>query len=161
MQSTEQTCPCGSGDSFAECCGLYLDGRQVPLTAEALMRSRYTAYTRRDDTYLLNTWHPDTCPTDPHPSRDDGNLWTGLDILRTEAGREGDKEGIVEFLAHCKTNGTATQLHETSRFTHDGERWFYVDGVGQQPVRREAPKVGRNNPCPCGSGKKFKKCCGP
>lgn len=154
-------CPCGNEKPFEQCCGPYLSGEKLPPTAEALMRSRYSAYTRFDDDYLLNTWYPDTRPSDPHPSKDDGSIWTGLDILRTEAGLEGDKEGVVEFIASFDMQGTPASLHETSQFSHDGERWFYVDGHGQQPVRRDAPKVGRNDPCPCGSGKKYKKCCGP
>ncbi|NOX75624.1 MAG: hypothetical protein GXP17_03205 [Gammaproteobacteria bacterium] len=154
-------CPCGSDKNFEQCCGLYLSGKQFPPTAEALMRSRYTAYTRFDDIYLLDSWLPEHRPEDPSPSRDDGSTWTGLEILRTEAGQVGDTEGVVEFVAHCDVKGTPAQLHEVSRFSHDGKRWYYVDGDGQQPIRRDSPKTGRNEPCPCGSGKKFKKCCGP
>lgn len=153
-------CPCGNENPFEQCCGPYLSGEKIPPSAEALMRSRYSAYTRFDDDYLLNTWHPDTRPSNPHPSKDDGSTWTGLDILRTEAGQAGDTEGVVEFVAHFDMNGTRSSLHETSQFSHDGKRWFYVDGHGQRPIRRDAPKVGRNDPCPCGSGKKYKKCCG-
>jgi len=157
----DSLCPCGSEKNFDACCGPYLSGAAIPPTAEALMRSRYTAYTRLNDKYLLATWHPDTRPSNPNPSDEgDGNVWTGLDILRTEAGQAGDTTGVVEFIAHCTFNGAPSQLHEISDFTHDGERWFYVDGRGQQPIRRESPKVGRNEPCPCGSGKKYKKCCG-
>lgn len=157
----DSLCPCGSEKNFDVCCGPYLSGAAIPPTAEALMRSRYTAYTRLDDKYLLATWHPDTRPSNPNPSDEgDGNVWTGLNILRTEAGQAGDTTGVVEFIAHCTFNGAPSQLHETSDFIHDGERWFYVDGRGQQPIRRESPKVGRNEPCPCGSGKKYKKCCG-
>jgi SEC-C motif-containing protein len=157
----DSLCPCGSEKNFDVCCGPYLAGAAIPPTAEALMRSRYTAYARLDDKYLLATWHPDTRPSNPNPSDEgDGNVWTGLNILRTEAGQPGDTTGVVEFIAHCEFNDAPSQLHEISDFTHDGERWFYVDGRGQQPIRRESPKVGRNEPCPCGSGKKFKKCCG-
>ena len=157
----ENLCPCGSNNNYVDCCGPYLSGETLPATAELLMRSRYTAYTRLDDKYLLATWHPDTLPSTPTPSDDgDGSIWTGLDILRTEAGQDGDTTGVVEFIAHCETNGVPSQLHEISDFKHDGKRWLYVDGSGLQPIRRDAPKVGRNDPCPCGSGKKFKKCCG-
>lgn len=159
--SQEQNCPCGSGAPFAECCGPYLDGSRLPATAEALMRSRYAAYTRMDDDYLLSTWLPETRPDDEHPSDDgDGSVWTGLEVLRTEAGGENDEQGIVEFVARCDINGTPAQLHETSTFQRVDGRWFYVDGEGQTPIRRNQPKVGRNEPCPCGSGKKYKKCCG-
>lgn len=156
-----ELCPCGSNKNFDSCCGPYLSGVALPPTAESLMRSRYTAYTRQEDDYLLATWHADTRPASPTPSDDgDGGIWTGLEVLRTEAGQPGDKTGVVEFIARYEINGIPSQLHEISEFSHDGKRWFYVDGSGQQPIRRETPKVGRNEPCPCGSGKKFKKCCG-
>jgi len=159
--SQEILCPCGSRETFADCCEPCLSGDKIPLTAEALMRSRYTAYTRLDDDYLLATWHPDTRPDTRHPSDDgDNTVWTGLSVLRTEAGLAGDKTGVVEFIASCNVGKKPSQLHEISEFMHDGERWFYVDGLDQQPVRRESPKVGRNDPCPCDSGKKYKKCCG-
>jgi SEC-C motif-containing protein len=159
--SEEQACPCGSGQPFGQCCGPYLDGSALPPTAEALMRSRYTAYTRQDDRYLLATWHPETRPDDATPSDDgDGSVWTGLEVLRTEAGGVDDEAGVVEFVAFCDINGTPAQLHETSTFQRQDGRWWYVDGEGQTPLRRDQPKVGRNEPCPCGSGKKYKKCCG-
>lgn len=142
-----------------ECCGLYISGEKHAPTAEALMRSRYTAYTRQDDNYLLNTWHPDTRPSEK-PSEDKNTVWTGLEVIRTEEGKENDSQGIVEFIANCTVKGTTSHLHEISRFVYEGDRWYYLDGQGQQPVRRDTPKVGRNDPCPCGSGKKFKKCCG-
>ena len=119
---------------------------------DTVLDTRVAAYTRMDDSYLLATWHPDTRPKRKHPSDDgDNTVWTGLSILRT---------GVVEFIASCDIGKKPSQLHEISEFTHDGERWFYVDGYDQQPVRRETPKIGRNDPCPCGSGKKYKKCCG-
>ena len=157
----EALCPCGSQENFSDCCEPYLAGEKLPATAEALMRSRYTAYTRLNDAYLLATWHPNTRPKTKHPSDDgDDTTWTGLSVLRTEQGMPGDKTGVVEFIASCDVGGKPSQLHEISEFQHDGERWFYVNGYDQEPFRREAPKVGRNEPCPCGSGKKYKKCCG-
>lgn len=158
-QTTQKGCPCGTDKPFEQCCEPYLKGKEFPATAETLMRSRYTAYTRQDDKYLLESWHPDTRPSDK-PSDDDDTTWTKLDILRTDAGMEGDDRGVVEFIAHCEVKGTASHLHEVSQFSHDGERWYYLDGKGKQPIRRDNPKIGRNDPCPCGSGKKFKKCCG-
>jgi SEC-C motif-containing protein len=156
----DTACPCGSGKTFDQCCGPFISGEQLPPTAEALMRSRYTAYTLQNDDYLLHTWKAESRPTDQSPSDDDGTIWTGLEILRTEAGGANDAEGVVEFVAKCKSNGVPAQLHEISQFAREDGRWVYVDGSGQQPVRREHGKVGRNDPCICGSGKKFKKCCG-
>jgi len=113
--SEQDLCPCGSNQPLAQCCGPYLAGEQLPATAEALMRSRYTAYTLQDDNYLLETWHPNTRPDDPHPSNDgDGSVWTGLNIVRTEQGQAGDSEGVVEFVARCDIKGTPAQLHEIS-----------------------------------------------
>lgn len=123
------------------------------------MRSRYTAYALNDNTYLLDTWHPDTRPK-YNPGDNNETIWTGLEIIRTEAGQEKDNNGTVEFIAYCKTSGAPSHLHEISEFVRENNRWFYVDGKGQQPVRRGTPKTGRNDPCPCGSGKKYKKCCG-
>ncbi len=158
---TEQApCPCGSNKGFESCCGAYLSGAQAAPTVEALMRSRYTAYVKGDDAYLLSSWDPQTRPDDPHPSADDDTVWTGLRILRTEAGGEADEEGVVEFIAGCDINGTPGQLHEISHFRRVDGRWLYVDGDTRQPIRRSQAKVGRNDSCPCGSGKKFKKCCG-
>jgi len=153
-------CPCESGNAYPVCCQPFLRGQKDPPTAEALMRSRYTAYVRDDQDYLSRTWD-----TDAQGAADEnvsGNLveWRGLEILRTEAGTAIDKVGIVEFVARFSIDGKQGQLHEISRFARDQGRWVYVDGApaGGSPVRSR--KVGRNSPCPCGSGKKYKRCCG-
>jgi len=158
-ETINNLCPCGSQNIYAKCCGLYIDGIDNAPTAEALMRSRYTAYTLQDNNYLLKTWHPDSRP-DYNPGEDDATTWTGLEVIRTERGMETDDDGIVEFIAYCKTKGTPSHLHEISNFIHENNQWYYVEGKGQEPVRRTTPKLGRNDPCSCGSGKKFKKCCG-
>lgn len=85
--------------------------------------------------------------------------WTGLEILHTEAGELGDENGTVEFLAHYRTPAITSSLHEKSSFVREDGQWFYEEDetLTSQPLRSE--KVGRNQPCPCGSGKKYKKCC--
>ncbi|MEW6165699.1 MAG: YchJ family metal-binding protein [Pseudomonadota bacterium] len=115
-------CPCGSGRGFADCCGPYLAGTAAP-TAEALMRSRYTAYVRMDEAYLLATWHAGTRPArlDLEPTR-----WIGLTVRRHEM-QDAD-HAVVEFVARYKVGGRAHLLHETSRFVRADGRWFYVDG---------------------------------
>ncbi len=155
-------CPCGSGKTLDACCGPYLSGAAPAPTAEALMRSRYSAFATKNIDYLEQTLRPDT--------RDDFNReqvtewagnseWIGLDVRSTKEGGEGDTQGVVEFVARFKVEGKDYFHHETSTFTKQDGRWFYVDGImGTRP--RVAPKVGRNEPCPCGSGKKHKKCCG-
>ena len=118
-------CPCG-GASLAGCCAPYLEGCAAPPTAEALMRSRYTAYALGDGDYLLATWHPSTRPA---PLAFDGAVkWLGLDVVRTEAGGADDASGVVEFVARYKVQGRAQRLHEASRFVKEEGRWFYLDG---------------------------------
>ena len=88
--------------------------------------------------------------------------WHGLEIISTEKGGPKDKEGIVEFRALYTANGEFCNHHEVSKFVRQGKEWKFADGelVGETPTVREEPKIGRNDPCPCGSGKKYKKCCG-
>ena len=158
-------CPCGSKMNFEDCCGPYLMGDKDPPTAEALMRSRYTAYAMGSIDYLYKTscskvqkeFDADGCKKWSESAE-----WTGMDVLRTEAGGENDEEGIVEFIANYKLKDKPVQHHETSQFARVNGKWRFIDGeiAKQEPIRREAPKVGRNDPCPCGSGKKYKKCCG-
>ncbi|GAB6042316.1 YchJ family protein [Endothiovibrio diazotrophicus] len=153
-----QGCPCGSGKGFAECCGPYLAGEAVAATAETLMRSRFTAYAREAFDYLKESWHPATRP--PELRAGDGAKveWTTLEVVDTAAGGEGDEIGEVEFIAHYLLDGKPSRIRERSQFVRQDGRWYYVDG--REPPQRNAPKVGRNEPCPCGSGKKYKKCCG-
>jgi SEC-C motif domain protein len=165
VPTDQTTCPCTSGLPFAHCCEPFLAGSAVPETAEKTMRSRYTAYARANIPYLMETLHPE--------NRDEGDEeaarrwaersdWTGLDIVATEGGGAGDSEGRVEFVARFRDRkGETHSHHEVSRFLKVDGRWLFRDGHGpeQAPVRNASPKVGRNDPCPCGSGKKYKKCC--
>lgn len=116
-------CPCGSGRPLAACCGRYLDGHAAPPDAEALMRSRYTAYVLAREPYLLATWHASTRPTrlDLTPTR-----WIGLTVSRHE--QQDADHATVEFVARYKIGGRAHRLHETSRFVREEGRWYYVDG---------------------------------
>ena len=145
-------CPCGSGQALEACCGPRLQGG-VAVTAEALMRSRYSAYVLKNSGYLSDTWHPSTRPDDLDVSADEVE-WLRLQIMATEKGGNSDESGMVEFVAHFHGG----QLHERSRFIKEGGRWYYVDGELLPPLKEEKP--GRNAPCPCGSGKKYKRCCG-
>jgi len=130
-------CPCG-GPSLATCCGPYIDGAAIPQSAEALMRSRYTAYGLRNEPYLLATWHPSTRPTEPVMSDEEKLQWLGLEVksaLRLRQRKADDADlttDTVEFVARFKTNGRAQRLHEISNFVREpaegGPRWFYVDG---------------------------------
>ena len=88
--------------------------------------------------------------------------WHGLEIIATEKGGENDTTGVVEFRASYTAGKEFCNHHERATFVRDEDGWKFEDGslVKEQPIVREEPKVGRNDPCPCGSGKKFKKCCG-
>jgi SEC-C motif-containing protein len=132
------TCPCG-GPSLETCCGPYLAGAAVPQTAEALMRSRYTAYTRRNEAYLRATWYPRTLPPEPIIQENERLQWLGLEVksaLRLRQRKvelpESQDADTVEFVARYKINGRAHRIHEISRFVRedaDGTlRWFYLDG---------------------------------
>jgi SEC-C motif-containing protein len=136
----------------------------VPETVEQAMRSRYTAYTKIDTAYLMSTLHPDKVEEGDEDSARrwaEGSEWLGLEILGTEAGGPDDTEGLVEFVARFRTkDGQEHAHHEISTFVKDKGRWlFHAGHTPQKTIRRDSPKVGRNDPCSCGSGKKFKKCC--
>ena len=123
-----RTCPCGSGAMLAQCCGRYLDGEAAP-TAEALMRSRYTAFALRDEDYLFRTWHPRTRPAPPYWV--EGTQWTGLQVLGAEAGGPSDEEGTVTFVASWRDTetGDTGQMRERSRFSRRAGRWMYEYGA--------------------------------
>lgn len=110
------------------CCGQYLSGQQRALTAEQLMRSRYTAYVVGNENYLLETWHPSTRPGSLRLEQATSPKWIGLDIKATKQGEENDNEGTVEFVARYKVNGKAERLHEVSRFIKEQGKWYYLDG---------------------------------
>jgi SEC-C motif-containing protein len=118
-------CPCGSQRRYADCCTPCHEGSAAS-TAEALMRSRYSAYVLALEPYLLATWHASTRPAQFDLAADDKAQWLGLEIRRHES--TGDNSAIVEFVARYKTGGRAHRLHEVSRFLREDGRWYYVDG---------------------------------
>ena len=121
-------CPCGSGAAYPACCGRWHAGPQhlqAP-TAEALMRSRYSAFVRHLGGYLQDTWHSDTRPS-AAPTFEPGLRWLGLEVKRHT--RTGEHSAEVEFVARSKTGSRAHRLHEVSRFVREAGRWFYVDGI--------------------------------
>jgi len=158
-------CPCNSGKNFGECCEPIISGREKAKTAEALMRARYTSYVTGDIHFLKKSSTKAVQDEfDEEASRAWSAVaeWHGLEIIRTEGGTARHKKGVVEFRALYTANDEFCNHHEVSTFEKDEEGWKFADGelVGEQPIVREEPKVGRNDPCPCGSGKKYKKCCG-
>ncbi len=159
------TCHCGLGESFETCCQPLIKDQRRAKTAEELMRSRYSAFATGEIDYIMNTHDPDTRSQVDRKSTETWakqSEWKGLEILETEGGGEDDTEGRVDFVAHYELRGSKVDHRESATFRKRGDRWFFVDGnqIAGPPVRREEPKVGRNDPCPCGSGKKYKKCHG-
>jgi SEC-C motif-containing protein len=127
------------------------------------MRSRYTAYVRGAIDHVIGTHDPATragidVAAATAWSRD--TEWLGLEIRATERGGPGDDEGTVEFVARGVTRGTPFAQHERSRFRRADGRWCYVDGALVHEQAKRVATAGRNDPCPCGSGKKFKRCHG-
>ena len=122
----DNSCPCGSGAEYLRCCGRYLNGGEIPQTAEQLMRSRYCGFVLRDEPYLKATWHPSTRPTKVR--LDEEHRWLGLSIRATGAGGPDDSTGRVEFVARFKVNSRGHRLHEISRFEKIDGRWYYSDG---------------------------------
>jgi SEC-C motif domain protein len=167
---TDQPCPCRAQDAepapLSACCGPHVEGAKPAPTAEALMRSRYTAYVLGRIDYLENTLAPERRASFHRAAATDWSKksqWLGLDIEATEAGQPGDATGHVEFTAHYISEGLRLTHREKSLFRFDeaDQRWYFVEGEGRKsaPVIRQ-PRPGRNDPCSCGSGKKYKKCCG-
>jgi len=126
------------------------------------MRSRYTAFVRGEIDYILATTAPETEMDRSETERWSRNSeWLGLRILETNDGGPDDDEGTVEFIARFRLADKERSHHELASFRRENGRWVFVDGVNPRPtLRRTEPKIGRNDPCPCGSGKKYKKCCG-
>lgn len=163
--NNEELCPCKSGKNFGECCGPIIAGETKAATAEALMRARYTSYVIGAIDFLKTSA---TAAIQEQFDEEASKAWSaaaewhGLEILKTEQGQAEDKTGVVEFRALYTANGEFCNHHEVSTFVKEADGWKFEDGelIGEQPTVREEPKIGRNDPCPCGSGKKYKKCCG-
>lgn len=149
-----EKCPCCSGKQYSLCCEPFLKGNQTPATAEQLMRSRYSAYAKQDAAYLVSTWHPakrESTLAGLLSESFPGTEWLSLNVTRCIIGSH-DNEAFVTFFARYREKNSINALYECSRFLREDQRWYYVDGT--------APELGRNDRCPCGSDKKYKKCCG-
>jgi SEC-C motif-containing protein len=160
-----ELCPCQSELNYDACCGPYIEGTSLPETALQLMRSRYTAFATQKIDYIVATTHPKS--SNDLDEQEIANWskkseWLGFEVINTENGEADDTGGIVEFIARYNLDGKEQEHHEVSLFQKEKNKWYFVNGdpVTVDTYVRETPKVGRNEPCPCGSGKKFKKCCG-
>lgn len=144
-----KVCPCHSGRLYNDCCGNFINTSEYPDTAEQLMRSRYSAYTLKDEAYLLNSWHKSTRPVSLD-IQNDTTQWKKLKIISSS-------DNNVTFLAffndNIKVKDRLLFLYEESNFIKD-RHWFYVEGHNLK-----TGELSKNMLCPCQSGKKFKRCC--
>jgi SEC-C motif-containing protein len=158
-------CPCTSGKEFAVCCEPILTQQQKATTAEQLMRSRYTAYALGNVDWIVESQSPegrqfvDRRATEEWSRRAE---WRRMEVVEVKDGGPDDAEGFVDFKAYYTIGGEDITHHEVASFRQDEGTWYFVDGieVKPRPYKRLEKKVGPNEPCTCGSGKKFKKCCG-
>ena len=157
------TCHCGSGISFADCCRPIINGEQSAETAEQLMRARYSAYATAATDFLFDTTHPDHRKEYDHAGTkewSENSEWLGLEILETSQGEPEDTVGEVEFIARYREKDLSREHHERGHFKRENERWYFTNGTMVKSKPAISNKIGRNAPCPCGSGLKYKKCCG-
>ncbi|MCW2961529.1 MAG: motif domain protein [Thermoleophilia bacterium] len=169
MVPAMDSCHCGSGRDLSECCLPVIRGERSAATAEELMRSRYSAFVLGDVDWILKSHHPDTVDevnAEEIEEWSKSSEWLGLRIRETEGGGADDEEGLVVFRARYKVQGQQVDHVERAHFERaDGEWRFHSVREDEETVVELKPvepksEVGRNDPCPCGSGKKFKKCHG-
>jgi SEC-C motif-containing protein len=158
-------CPCGSGKTYSDCCESIIKGKAIASTAEQLMRARYSAYVAGEIGFIAESCvrQEGDYDIDMEETRrwSEESDWLGLKIHATSKGGQSDTEGVVDFSAFYSRKGLKDEHRETASFKKIDGKWFYTDGkIASTTVVRSQPKVGRNDQCPCGSGKKFKHCCG-
>jgi SEC-C motif-containing protein len=156
-------CPCGSGTPYAACCEPIITGVRPAATAEELMRARYSAHVGVQVDFILASTHPDhrqSLDRQSTQSWAEKTTWLGLEIVATAQGGKDDSRGEVEFIARFRDKDEIRVHHERAQFQRQDGHWYFTDGsmVKSQPL--VANKIGRNDPCPCGSERKYKKCCG-
>lgn len=148
------TCPCGSDKPLEQCCAHYHRGLPAP-TAEALMRSRYSAYVLGLIDYLRATTLPAQQAGLDLPAISAwslGSNWLGLTVESSEVFAGQPEHARVTFTARWRDAGGEHSHRECSAFVRAGNAWYFIDPTVEL-------RVGRNDPCPCASGQKFKKCC--
>ena len=157
-------CPCGSGLEREACCGPILDGLRPAPTAEALMRSRYSAFVEGNLDHIRESLHSKARGDHDEQATktwSEASTWHGLSVKRVEGGGEADETGEVEFVATYSQRGKRVDHHERAIFEREDGQWRFRDSAAPATgtVVREGPRIGRNEPCACGSGKKAKRCC--
>ena len=157
--TAQHICPCGTNINYDNCCARFHRGDARTETAEQLMRSRYSAWALGLIDYIIAT----TWPKQQHHLQRktlkawaDATEWRQLEIIDIDKGQVDNTTGEVEFRATCrlKASGEINVHQERSSFIREAGQWFFID-----PASATNIKPGRNDPCLCGSGKKYKKCC--
>lgn len=163
MSTQTNLCPCGSEQDLSACCALIISGKKEAKTAEDLLRARYTAFTRGDVDFILESHHAKTRQEVKREEIEDwskNSQWVGLKIVQKEAGEAKDDQGTIVFCAQYIAGKKQQDHWEQSFFEKENGKWKFLDARGiSGTYKRTEPKTGRNDPCTCGSGKKFKKCC--
>ncbi|EGU55839.1 hypothetical protein VINI7043_01165 [Vibrio nigripulchritudo ATCC 27043] len=165
-------CPCGNTLSYQDCCQKVHLNHSAAKKPEQLMRARYSAHVKKLVDFVVDTYHPSKNAEEQRQgiAESINSDWCKLDVINTKNGSH-DDEGYVEFKAYFNEDEHQYCLGERSRFLREDGLWYYVDGTFPEEEQPEPEdprltqpiknlKVGRNDPCVCGSGKKFKKCCG-
>ena len=156
-------CPCGSQAEYEQCCAKLHNKEKEAQSAVECMKARYSAYVKGNIDFIKETHHPDFLKGMDWKETEtwsNESEWLGLEILNLEEGGSEDEKGIVEFRASYKLKGKRVDHQEISEFKKLDKKWYFTDGKSVSgPVQRVGEKIGRNDPCPCGSGKKYKKCC--
>jgi SEC-C motif-containing protein len=158
-------CPCGSGRALTDCCDPIIAGRAAAPTAESLMRARYTSYATGRIDFIERTHAPESRGDFDRKASEKWakeSQWKGLTVVAVKDGGAADAEGVVHFVARFATGGQDYEHREIASFRKEKGSWVFVDGKSPKPETfvKSGPEVGRNDPCSCGSGKKFKKCHG-
>lgn len=160
MIEVKENCLCGSNEPYSLCCQPLHEYSKKPDTASCLMRSRFTAYAMQNSSYLLETWVESKRPKEINFSKEKSE-WTKLEIIKTKKGEKKDSKGVVEFKAYYTLDNEGHVMKEISRFQKKSGQWLYLDGLVSAVGKvNKSESQGKNAPCFCGSGKKFKRCCG-
>ena len=158
-----EICPCDTGKNYNDCCGPLITGSLIAKKPVDLMRARYTAYANCEVEFIMDTIAPSKkgdYDKKSIKSWSKSTDWKELEIVSTTGGEENETTGTVEFKAFYREKDATKKHHELATIIKKEDKWYFEDGKQGEvkQVKRDEPKVGRNDPCPCGSGKKYKKC---
>ncbi|MGL4830445.1 MAG: YchJ family protein [Vibrio sp.] len=149
------SCYCGNSHPYSQCCEPIHNNPCNAEVPEQLMRARFSAHVLKNVEFVIETYHPSCHANHEREAISESvhSHWLRLEVISTRMGETND-EGFVHFKAFLEQNDGEYCLEERSRFVREEGSWYYIDGEFS-PVKQK-----RNEPCACGSGKKFKKCCG-